>query len=152
MVPIEGCKQSTNTICKVVQLVLLVVNLIVISFCKTIYFVTLACFSVVLIYPDSLFSYFTIIILSVMTAVTFPLRPPRLAFANCERRWQNDVHEIKKKKISPILDSTRHHWHCNWKVTLNILLFIYFVFQFESQCCMLKQEKMIFSWLKPMIE
>ena len=75
--------------------VLLVVNLIVISFCKTIYFVTLACFSVILIYPDSLFSYFTLIILSVMTAVTFPLRPPRLAFAICWWRWQNDVHEIK---------------------------------------------------------
>ena len=30
-----------------------------------------------------------------MTAVTFPLRPPRLAFAICGRRWQNDVHEIK---------------------------------------------------------
>ena len=58
-------------------------------------FVTLACFSVVLFYPDSLFSYFTIIILSVMTAVTFPLRPPRLAFAICGWRWQIDVHEIK---------------------------------------------------------
>ena len=63
-------------------------------------FVTLACFfffffSVVLIYPDSLFSYFTIIILSVMTAVTFPLRLPRLAFAICGWRWQNDLHEIK---------------------------------------------------------
>ena len=57
------------------------------------YFVTLACFSVILIYPHSLFSYFTI--LSVMTAVTFPLRPPRLAFAICGRRWQNDVYEIK---------------------------------------------------------
>ena len=76
--------------------VLLVVNLIVISFCKTIYFVTLACFSVILIYPHtSLFSYFTIIILSVMTAATFPLRPPRLAFAICEWRWQNVAHEIK---------------------------------------------------------
>ena len=59
--------------------------------CKTIYFVALACFSVILIYPHSLFSYFTI--LSVMTAVTFPLRPPRLAFAICGRRWQNDVYE-----------------------------------------------------------
>ena len=29
-----------------------------------------------------------------MTAVTFPLRPPRLAFAICGRRWQNNVHEI----------------------------------------------------------
>ena len=52
-------------------------------------------FSLVLIYPDSLFSYFTIIILSVMTAVTFPLRLPRLAFAICGWRWQNDMHEIK---------------------------------------------------------
>ena len=39
-----------------------------------------------------------------MTAVTFPLRPPRLAFAICGWRWQNDVHEIKysvceKKKV-----------------------------------------------------
>ena len=30
-----------------------------------------------------------------MTAVTFPFRPPRLAFAICGRRWQNDVYEIK---------------------------------------------------------
>ena len=52
--------------------------------CKTIYFVTLACFSVILTYPHSLFSHFTIS--SVMTAVTFPLRPPRLAFAICGRR------------------------------------------------------------------
>ena len=59
------------------------------------YFVTLACFSVILIYSHSLFSYFTIIILSVMAAVTFPLRPPRLAFAICGWRWQNDVYEIK---------------------------------------------------------
>ena len=61
------------------------------TFCKTIYFVILARFSVILIYPHSLFSYFTI--LSVMTAVTFPLRPPRLAFAICGRRWQNNVYE-----------------------------------------------------------
>ena len=30
-----------------------------------------------------------------MTAVTFPLRLPRLAFAICGWRWQNDVYEIK---------------------------------------------------------
>ena len=30
-----------------------------------------------------------------MTAATFPLRPPSLAFAICGWRWQNDVHEIK---------------------------------------------------------
>ena len=30
-----------------------------------------------------------------MTAVTFPLRLPRLAFAICGWRWQNDLHEIK---------------------------------------------------------
>ena len=30
-----------------------------------------------------------------MTAVTFPFRPPRLAFAICRRRWQNDEHENK---------------------------------------------------------
>ena len=30
-----------------------------------------------------------------MTAETFLLRPPRLAFAICGWRWQNDVHEIK---------------------------------------------------------
>ena len=30
-----------------------------------------------------------------MTAVTFPLLPPRLDFAIFGRRWQNDVHEIK---------------------------------------------------------
>ena len=84
---------ASSTQCTNYRQVLLVVNLIVISFCKTIYSVTLACFSVILIYPHSLFSYFTI--LSVMTAVTFPLRPPRLAFAICGRRWQNDVYEIK---------------------------------------------------------
>ena len=28
-----------------------------------------------------------------MTAVTFPLLLPRLAFAICGRRWQNDVYE-----------------------------------------------------------
>ena len=44
-------------------------------------------------------------ILSVMTAVTFPLRPSHLAFAICGWRWQNDVYEIKysvckKKKTS----------------------------------------------------
>ena len=32
-----------------------------------------------------------------MTAVTFPLRLPRLAFAICGWRWQNDLHEIKYK-------------------------------------------------------
>ena len=61
----------------------------------TTYFVTLACFSVILIYPDSLFRYFTIVILSVIIAATFPLRPPRLAFAICGWRGQNDAHEIK---------------------------------------------------------
>ena len=30
-----------------------------------------------------------------MTAVTFPLHPPSLAFSICGRRWQNDVYEIK---------------------------------------------------------
>ena len=30
-----------------------------------------------------------------MTAVTYPLRPPRLAFAICWRRWQNDMYENK---------------------------------------------------------
>ena len=30
-----------------------------------------------------------------MTAVTFPLRLPRLAFAICGWRWQNDMHEVK---------------------------------------------------------
>ena len=34
-----------------------------------------------------------------MTAVTFPLRPPPLAFAICGWRWQNDLHEIKYKVI-----------------------------------------------------
>ena len=28
-----------------------------------------------------------------MTAVTFPLRPPRLAFAVCGKRWQNDEYK-----------------------------------------------------------
>ena len=82
---------ASSTQCTNNRQVLLVVNLVVISFSKIIY---IACFSVILIYPDSFFSYFTIII-SVMTAVTFPLRPPRLAFAICGWRWQNDVNEIK---------------------------------------------------------
>ena len=34
-------------------------------------------------------------LLSIMTAVTFPLRPPRLAFAICGWRWQNDVYKNK---------------------------------------------------------
>ena len=34
-------------------------------------------------------------ILSVMTDVSFPLRPPRLAFAICGWSWQNNVHETK---------------------------------------------------------
>ena len=62
------------------------ISLLLISFCKTIFFVALACFSVILIYPRSLFSCFTI--LYVLTAVTFPLRPPRLAFVISGRRWQ----------------------------------------------------------------
>ena len=42
-----------------------------------------------------------------MTAVTFPLRPSRLAFAICGRRWQNDVYEIKYSVLSIyILDLT----------------------------------------------
>ena len=40
-------------------------------------------------------SFFPSKVLFVMTAVTFPLRPPRLAFAICGWRWQNDVREIK---------------------------------------------------------
>ena len=79
---------ASSTQCTNNRQVLLVVNLIVISFCKTIYFVTLACFSVILIYLLSLFSYFTVIILSVMTPVTFPLRLPRLAFNICGWRWK----------------------------------------------------------------
>ena len=39
-----------------------------------------------------------------MTAVTFPLRLPRLAFAICGWRWQNDMHEIK---YSVCLDDNR---------------------------------------------
>ena len=42
----------------------------------------------------SLFSYFNTI-LSVTTAVTFPIWPPRLVFAICRRRWQNDLYENK---------------------------------------------------------
>ena len=34
-----------------------------------------------------------------MTAVTFPPRPPRLAFAICGRRWQNDEYENKILKV-----------------------------------------------------
>ena len=37
-----------------------------------------------------------------MTAVTFPLRPPRLAFAICGWRWQNDLHVLKREHV---------YWH-----------------------------------------
>ena len=37
-----------------------------------------------------------------MTAVTFPLHPPRLAFTICGRGWQNDVYENKVKCV-PLL-------------------------------------------------
>ena len=95
---------ASSTQCTNNRQVLLVVNLIVISFCKTIYFVTLACFSVILIYSHSLFSYFTI--LSVVTAVTFPVRSPRLAFAICGRRWQYDVYEMKNSVCVPYVSIT----------------------------------------------
>ena len=56
-----------------------------------------------------------------MTAVTFPLRPPRLAFAICGRRWQNDVYEIKytvcaysSKKADLIIQP-------NWGVALDLV-------------------------------
>ena len=91
--PTKMANSASSTQCTNNRYVLLAVNLIVIAFCKTIYFVTLACFSVILIYSHSLFSYFAI--LSVMTAVTFLPRPRRLAFAICGRRWQNDVYETK---------------------------------------------------------
>ena len=37
-----------------------------------------------------------------MTAVTFPLRPHRLALAICGRRWQNDVYENKVYSVLSI--------------------------------------------------
>ena len=37
-----------------------------------------------------------------MTAVTFPLRLPRLAFAICGWRWQNDMHEIKYSVVCSV--------------------------------------------------
>ena len=42
-----------------------------------------------------------------MTAVTFPLRLPRLAFAICGWRWQNDLHEIKYSVCVCVCDD--HH-------------------------------------------
>ena len=43
-----------------------------------------------------------------MTAVTFPLRPPRLAFAICGWRWQIHVHEIKYSVVySGLLNSPK---------------------------------------------
>ena len=77
-------------------------------------------FSVVLIYPDSLFSYFTIIILSVMTAVTFPLRLPRLAFAICGWRWQNDMHEIKYSVCLVFQECLNRGQEGSWRCFLNL--------------------------------
>ena len=42
-----------------------------------------------------------------MTAVTFPLRLPRLAFAICGWRWQNDLHEIKYSVCMPRVVAVR---------------------------------------------
>ena len=39
-----------------------------------------------------------------MTAVTFPLCLPRLAFAICGWRWQNDLHEIKYSVCIQIME------------------------------------------------
>lgn len=44
-----------------------------------------------------------------MTAVTFPLRPPRLAFAICGWRWQNDLHEIKYISYPIAMNKMKHH-------------------------------------------
>ena len=76
--------------------------------------------TVILIYPHSLFSYFTIL---PMTAVTFPLRPPRLAFAICGRRWENDVYEIKYSVCG---------FHIN---VLGVLLFGSLKFCVSERCC-----------------
>ena len=44
-----------------------------------------------------------------MTAVTFPLRLPRLAFAICGWRWQNDLHEIKYSVCVCVCVCDDHH-------------------------------------------
>ena len=45
-----------------------------------------------------------------MTAVTFPLRPPRLAFAICGWRWQNDVYEIKYSVCEGVTKRFPFYW------------------------------------------
>ena len=52
-----------------------------------------------------------------MTAVTFPLRPPRLAFAICGWRWQNDVHEIKYS-VCVCVSTDCPKWHTCANFTL----------------------------------
>ena len=78
----------------------LIIDSSLVNFCKPIY-VTLACFFcnshlfrlICLVYFHIIFiAPFNLIY---MTAVTFPLSPPRLALATCGRRWQNDVCKIK---------------------------------------------------------
>ena len=45
---------------------------------------------------------------------TFPLRPPRLAFAICGWKWQNDVQEIKYSVCDSVCDSFKleNHGFC----------------------------------------
>ena len=52
-----------------------------------------------------------------MTAVNFPLRPPRLAFAICGWRWQNDEHEIKYSVLIVNIESV-----INLKPRRNVLV------------------------------
>ena len=52
-----------------------------------------------------------------MTAVTFPLRSPRLAFAICGWRWQNDVHEIKYS-VCVCVSTDCPKWHTCANFTL----------------------------------
>ena len=73
-----------------------------VNFCKTIFAKTLACCFFLELSSFCLIClvYFNIIFivpfnLIFMTAVTFPLNPPRLAPATCWRGWQNDVCKSK---------------------------------------------------------
>ena len=79
--------------------------------------------TVILIYPHSLFGYFTILS---MTAVTFLLCPPRLAFTICGRRWQNDVYEIKYSVC-----------HCGFHINISGVLFFSGSLKFcvRERCC-----------------
>ena len=55
-----------------------------------------------------------------MTAVTFPLRLPRLVFAIYGWRWQNDLHEIKYSVCINIADPSSMQDACHMTFLINL--------------------------------